>query len=140
MARPSKFSEEVLQEICHRMSQGEPLAVICRDDHMPGVTTVHDWKGHEEYGQRVSESIAHAREAGHDMIAWQTRLTARLQGESTNDVQRDKLIIETDLKLLSKWNSGRYGEKVDHTLAGPDGGPVRTSYTWLPPQLPPGRE
>jgi hypothetical protein len=45
-------------------------------------------------------------------------------GESTNDVQRDKLIIETDLKLLAKWNPKKYGDKVNVEATGKDGAPL----------------
>jgi hypothetical protein len=36
-------------------------------------------------------------------------------GDSSGDVQRDKLIVETDLKLLAKWNP-RYRDNhvVEH--------------------------
>ena len=59
-----------------------------------------------------------------------TRATARAKtaddgGDSSGDVQRDKLIIETDLKLLAKWDPKRYGDLLK--LAGSDGtGPVPT--------------
>jgi hypothetical protein len=42
-------------------------------------------------------------------------LTARGKGDSTGEVQRDKLIVETDLKLLAKWSPKRYGDKVTHS-------------------------
>jgi hypothetical protein len=68
MGRPSKYSDKVLQEICDRLSQGEPLAQICRDDHMPGVQTVYDWSNERE---PVSVAITRAREIGEDAIAAQ---------------------------------------------------------------------
>ena len=50
---------------------------------------------------------------GEETIAFNLRETARGRGESTHDVHRDKLIIETDLKLLAKWNPKRYGDKIE---------------------------
>jgi len=108
--RPSKKSPEICSEIVARLSTGEPMAVICRDDYMPGVTTVWQWAQDDK---EFAESIARARIDGHDAIAARLRETARGMGESTRDVQRDKLIIETDLKLLAKWDPKRYGERVD---------------------------
>lgn len=84
---------------------------------MPSRQTVHEWrKGNEEF----SLHFARAREDGYDSIAFGLRDTARGKGESTKDVQRDKLIIDTDLKLLSKWDPKRYGDKleIDATVKG----------------------
>ena len=39
-------------------------------------------------------------------------------GFSSGDVARDKLIIETDLKLLAKWHAKKYGDKLDLTSGG----------------------
>lgn len=128
VGRPSTFTEEIAQEICERMAEGEPLAVICRDDHMPDRSTVYDWqKGNEALSQR----IACAREDGFDAIAMRARLTIRGKteeegGESTSDVQRDKAIVDTDLKLLAKWDPKRYGDKVAHVGGGADDPPIQT--------------
>ncbi len=111
MGRPSKYTPELFAEICERLGKGEPLAQICRDDHMPDPATVWKWQQGDE---SVSQGIARARETGFDAIAANTRETARGLGESTADVQRDKLIIDTDLKLLAKWDPKRYGDRVTH--------------------------
>lgn len=120
--RPSTYNEEIGEEICSRLEKGEPLASICRDEHMPAYRTVFDWQkatGHKAF----SAAIACAREAGHDTIALRARLTIRGKteeegGESSGDVQRDKAIVDTDLKLLAKWDPRRYGDKV--ALVGGD--------------------
>jgi hypothetical protein len=44
--RPSSFSLDIAAEILVRLESGEPLQSICRDDHLPGVSTVYDWKAH----------------------------------------------------------------------------------------------
>lgn len=103
----SKYSEDVAQEICHRIAEGETLQQICRDINQPA-RTVYDWQDdHPEF----ATNIARARRFGHDEIAARARETARGRGDSTQDVQRDKLIIETDLKLLAKWDP-RYSDKI----------------------------
>lgn len=126
--RRSKYSDELLEEIAHRLSQGEPLEQICRDDHMPTSTAVRDWmdgKVKTVDANKVTFAIARAREAGEDAIACNARLVARgVEGHSSGDVQRDKLIIDTDLKLLAKWNPKRYGER--HIVQGDkDSDPVQ---------------
>jgi hypothetical protein len=126
--RPTKYTDKLASEIVERLSTGEPLAQICRDDHMPDRTTVYDWgKANQAFSQR----IARARDEGFDAIANRARLTARGKantdgGDSTGDVQRDKLIIETDLKLLAKWAPKQYGDKVALTGGSEGDPPIKT--------------
>ncbi|WP_337187570.1 transposase [Phenylobacterium sp.] len=115
--RPSLYSPELAQEICVRLADGEPLAEICRSDGMPHPSTVRRWASDNE---ALSLAIADAREDGEERITADIRKTARGEpGYSTGDVIRDKLIIDTDLKLLAKWNPKKYGDKTLHT--GADG-------------------
>lgn len=118
--RPSKFTPELADEICERLASGEPLAKICRDEHMPERVTVHEWrKGDEAFSLRY----AYARDDWHDSIAHRARQTARGLGDSKQDVSRDKLIIDTDMKLLACWDRERYGTQrteVDLTAKLPD--------------------
>lgn len=122
MGRTSTYTDSIADEICIRLSEGEPLAEICRDAHMPAVRTVSDWK---EANESFSANFARAREEGFDAIAARVRRTARGKkaeegGDSSGDVLRDKLIIDTDLKLLAKWDYKRYGDRInaDHTSNG----------------------
>jgi len=120
--RPSKFTQAILDELCERMSKGEPEAVICRDEHMPADRTVRDWK---LTMPDVAAAIARAREAGEDAIAADCLLIA---DDATGDyrlgekgllvdhdhIQRSKLRIETRLKLLAKWNPKKWGDRIQH--------------------------
>lgn len=128
--RPSKFTPEIAAEICARLSKGEPMAVICRDEGMPSVQTVSEWRGKDE---TFSGSIARAREEGFDALAAQC---LDIADETSNDtvtvgsdenareaantewIARSKLRIETRLKLLAKWDPKRYGERVHQEHSG----------------------
>ncbi len=81
----------------------------------------------------VKEAIARARDLGEDCIAIGCRLVARGQGESSGDVQRDKLIVDTDLKLLAKWNPKKYGDRIENRLAGPEGEALKIVVTGIRP-------
>lgn len=130
MHRKTIRTPEIIDEICERMSAGEPLAAICRSEHMPGLRTVYDWA---ERDADLSARIARAREEGEDAIAaecltiadnatndWMERNGQDAPGYSLNGehVQRSKLRIDTRLKLLAKWNPKKYGERLDHTSGG----------------------
>lgn len=123
--RPSTFKQSIVDAICVRLAKGEPLAAICREDAMPGVTTVWDW---QKARPEVSEALARAREAGEEWLAAEC---LGIADDGTNDymertgkdgqsyeafnsehVQRSKLRIDTRLKLLAVFNPGKYGDKV----------------------------
>lgn len=114
MSAPRKHDRKsVVTAICARLATGEPMTVICRAIGVP-VKTVNDWRLHDE---AIRGQFDSARDDGYDAIAHCTRATARGKkpeqgGDSTGDVQRDKLIIETDLKLLAKWDPRRYGDAL----------------------------
>lgn len=137
MGRRSTFDPEIAAEICERLRAGEPLAVICRDDHMPAVRTVSDWKAaHPDF----AADFACARDDGFDALAAQCMTIAddethdwvlTKKGEITNEVAigRARLQVETRLKLLAKWDPKRYGERRAVELTGADGGPVQIDST-----------
>lgn len=104
---------------------------------MPTDDTVHRWAREDE---AFSADIGRAREAGFDAIALRARQTIRGKtedegGESSGDVQRDKAIVDLDLKLLSKW-SKRYADKVDLNHGGEVGVRVVRKMYALPPAEP----
>lgn len=131
--RPSKYTPELAAEIARRLSEGEPLRQICRDEHMPHWTNMYEWMAQDP---ELSVRIARAREAGYDKMAeecleladtpkWGTK---QVESEDGITVTREdmlghrKLQIETRLKLLAKWNPKKYGERLTH--AGDADNPV----------------
>ena len=127
--RPSAFTPEIAESIIQGLSEGTPLTVICAGDGMPGIRTVYDWMDRDA---AFSADIARARESGFDAIADRLRETARERGDSTGDVARDKLIVDTDLKLLAKWDPKRYGDRIATEISGPGGGPIPSAAVMSP--------
>jgi transposase len=134
--RPTLRTDEVLDEICDRLSQGEPLRQICRDERMPSWQTFYRWKAEDE---SLSRRIAHAREAGFDAIAeecldiadetaFDTVSTEHGDRANTEWISRSKLRVDTRLKLLAKWDPKRYGDKMDLNHGGQDGNPVNMNW------------
>lgn len=132
MSRKDTYTQQIADEICERIAQGEPLRQICRDEHMPGWVTVYEWlKKYDDFAER----FARARDLGYDAIAEET---LDIADEGTNDwmeklgadgqpvgwqlngehVQRSKLRIETRLKLLAKWSPKKYGDKQQVEMSG----------------------
>lgn len=121
MGRQTIRTPDIDEAIISGLSEGTPLTVICRSLGI-GLSTVYDWRDSDD---EFAGNIARARDAGFDAIAMRLRETARGLGDSKQDVQRDKLIIETDLKLLAKWDK-RYAEKVVNEHGGIDGKPIQS--------------
>jgi hypothetical protein len=130
IGRPSKYTPELAAEICERLSNGEPLRQICRDDHMPSWVAVYQWMDRDE---ELSLAIAHAREAGQDAMA--ERAYAEMYDEperilsegggkiDPGYVQLVKARAEITLKMLAKWNPKRYGDRVQ--VAGDAENPLK---------------
>lgn len=134
MGRRSTFNAKDAAEIVERLSKGEPLTIICKDDWLPCDNTVRAWA---EADAVFAADIARAREAGFDAIALEclaiadhTANDTKIVGEGGTEqcnaewISRSKLRVETRLKLLAKWDPKRYGDKVQQEISGPNGGAV----------------
>ena len=127
--KSSTYTPEIADEICNRLSNGEPLRAICRDEHMPAWRTFYDWIAADE---EFSARITHARRLGFDAIAEEALEIANTpllgvreerSGDGYKVVKEDmlghrKLQIETRLKLLAKWHPQKYGDKQAVELSG----------------------
>jgi hypothetical protein len=130
IGRPSKYTPELAQEICQRLSEGEPLRQICRDDHMPAWQKIYEWMVKDA---ELSGAIARAREVGQDAMAERAYLEMYQEPErilsegggkiDPGHVQLVKARAEITLKLLAKWNPKRYGDRVE--LAGDKENPLQ---------------
>ena len=124
--RPSKYTPAIAEEIAQRLSMGEPLRKICRDEHMPEWRTVYDWLAKDE---DLSARVARAREVGHEAMAEETLVIADERPEinpiidsktgeviridlSSAYIQWQRNRIDTRLKLLACWNPSKYGTKL----------------------------
>lgn len=130
MGRKSTFTQAAADEICRRLSTGEPLAQICRDEGFPHDDTVRSWADSDP---NFAQAIARAREKGFDAIALEC---LHIADDSSGDVietdngprvnaefvARSRLRVDTRLKLLAKWDPKRYGERT--TLAGDPDAPL----------------
>ena len=132
--RPTKYSPEIVDFICQKLLEGIPLEEICRiNPDAPRSDTVMDWcsdtRRPSNVPPDVAQRIARAREAGYDAIANRMLLVAYGDpGASTGDIQRDKLVINTGLALLSKW-SNRYRDKM--VLEGSKENPIEVRFSSL---------
>lgn len=141
--------DKLVPEICERLAQGEPLAVICRDI---GISrrTVNQWR---EDDAEIRRQFDEARDLGYDAIAHDTLRIAdtpqlgviekiepvKQKNGRTKLVVTErriedmlghrKLQVDTRLKLLARWDPRRYGDRHQLEHTGLNGGPIQQIAT-----------
>lgn len=118
---PIANRQELIDEICDRLMSGEPMAQICRDGRMPTPEVIGGWAAADD---AIATALANAREHGHDAIAMDA---LDISDNLSGDVPRDKLRVDTRLKLLAVWNPKRYGASQQVKLADADGNKLDTA-------------
>ncbi len=126
--RPTIYNAKLASDLCKRLAVGESLVEICREDKMPGYSTVMEWlaKSYQSDDPRndFPEMYARAREAQAETYADQMVVLADddsrdvlydLDGHpvSANNVriQRNKLQVDTRKWIVSKLLR-RYSDRV----------------------------
>lgn len=123
IGRPSSYTQDIADQICERLSRGEPLARICDNDDMPGYSTVRQWEALKP------EFMALSARAKQDGTHWLADDCLRISDDCTLDPADKRIRIDTRLRLIGKWNSRVYGDKVVQEITGKDGGAIETKGT-----------
>lgn len=133
--RPTRHTEELATEICSRLSLGETLRAICKDEHVPPESTIRMWVVDDRNG--FATQYARARNVGLDCMADQILAvaedgsgddfdpkTGKINQES---YQRSRLRVDSMKWYLSKLAPKRYGDRLTNVHTGPEGGAIRLS-------------
>jgi hypothetical protein len=115
--RPSLYTEEIAAEICTRLSHGETLSKICKDDHLPSRTTVLKWVNEDpNYGNR----FARARDLQFEYWADNLADVGDAVRDKPEQVPAARLDSENKRWLLARLKPSLYSEKfqADITSAG----------------------
>jgi hypothetical protein len=115
----SIYTQKLGDTVCERVGRGEPLAAVCRELGI-GRQTVHDWRA---TNPQFNVQFARARDNGYDAIAEQVLeiadderkdwiLTKKGTLCDETAVSRARLMVESRLKLLAKWDPARYGDRL----------------------------
>jgi hypothetical protein len=129
MGRPTVYSPEIAAEICRRLSAGEYLRAICRDEHMPPESTVREWYVDDREG--FAAHYAKARDIALDIMADEILAIADtpLPAEETTEgpdgttikrgdaVRRSALMVDARKWYLCKLAPKKYGDRqhVEHS-------------------------
>jgi len=129
--KTGKYTPELAQEIFRRISMGEPLLKICRDETMPTRQAVYNWVGGDE---SLALQFARAREEGCDAMAEESLAImddeplavfdeAGNKRYDPGSISWNKGRAEHRLKLMACWNPKKYGTKV--ALGGDPANPLK---------------
>jgi hypothetical protein len=116
--RPSAYNDPLADEICLRLSEGESLRKICRDEHLPSRQTVLAWM-HEK--PVFLSKVSRARDGQAD---WLHDEMADLEEEVRNgslDPHAGRVIIWSKQWRASKLAPKKYGDRQQLEHSGPDG-------------------
>jgi hypothetical protein len=119
---PSSYTQEMADEICDRLGNGESLVQICHDDHLPNRSTVMRWMAEiPEFATRCARAREFQADYEHDDMQ---RIEARvLDGEIPADVAR--VVLSSKQWRASKLAPKKYGDKLQQEITGADGGALK---------------
>lgn len=124
VGRPSLYTLELVDDICHRIADGESLRQICALDGYPDRNTVLRWLG--DYPDFAAK-YARAREAQADVMDDKILTTADACTPDT--AAADRVKIAAYQWRASKLAPKVYGDKVTTEVTGKDGGAVAIEHT-----------
>lgn len=130
VGRPSTYTQDLADKICHELALGKSMRTVCKPDDMPDMSTVFRWiRTNEEF----CKQYARAKEESADALFEET---IDIADDSTNDymerqigettvtvvnqenIQRSRLRVDTRKWMMSKMKPKKYGEKMDVTSDG----------------------
>jgi hypothetical protein len=131
------YTMDLAAEVCRRISDGESLRQVCRDESMPSTSTVLKWarelpefsqqyaKAREDLLEHWAEEITDIADDGSNDWIKREHESGRLDlVPDSEHINRSRLRVDTRKWLLSKLAPKKYGERVAAELSGPDGKPI----------------
>lgn len=112
MGRPTTFSQQLVDRICKRISEGESLRTICKDNGMPALSSVLLWvtqQEHKDFSEQYERACNARAEHIFDGLL---EIADKKKGET---VSRSRLRVDTRKWYLSKVLPKKFGDKVDIT-------------------------
>ena len=128
----TRFTQEIFDEICVRIAEGESLRKICKDNKMPNLTSVWKWLNNNE---ELSKQYARAREEQAELYA--DEITEISDAEMPKDVfgkidaaavNQARLKIDARKWIASKLKPKRFG---DYTKIQAEVKDTSSTSSWL---------
>ena len=133
----TKFSQEVFDEICLRIAEGESLRKICKDEKMPNITTVWHWLNNNE---ALDKQYARAREEQAETLVDEIidisdeKKDDTYLDEEGNEVINQEVIARSRLRVdARKWVASKLKPKRfgDYTKIQAEVKDTSSTSSWL---------
>lgn len=119
--RPTKFTKKLATSICNQLTKGKSIRTIVQNSKMPSSSTIFRWLL-DEKRKDFWEQYNKARNIQAELMFEEL---VEIADDDINDVQRDRLRVDTRKWYLSKIVPKKYGDKMDITS---DGQPLSISF------------
>ena len=128
--RPTIFTQELGDIICEKISDGQSMRTICKDEDMPCVRTVYYWLrtneefliqytiAKEESADAMIEEMLDIADDGTNDYMTIKKGNYEYNVEDREVTNRSKLRVDTRKWIASKLKPKKYGEKLDLTSLG----------------------
>jgi hypothetical protein len=130
------YSYDLSEQICERLSNGETATAICQGKGMPTWGVLQGWiRDKPDFAKRYAKARGAGWEYWADnlidiadtpcpgvistLMEWGTQI------KTADMLDHRRLRIETRKWLLAKRKPQTFGEKIEQTHTGPDGGPLQ---------------
>lgn len=136
--RPVEYTEAIADEVCLRLTEGEPLVRICKSSHLPDVSTIYRWlirfplfcemytRAREEQADTNADEIIAIADEDPKFTEYKDKDGNVVDVKiDTAYVAYQKLRIESRKWTAAKLKPRKYGERI--AMEGVDGGaPIGT--------------
>ncbi len=136
--RPVEFTEAIADEVCLRLTEGEPLVRICKSSHLPDVSTIYRWlirfplfcemytRAREEQADTNADEIIAIADEDPKFVEYKDK------DGNVVDIKIDSAYVAYQKQRIEsrKWTAAKlkprkYGERI--AMEGVDGGaPIGT--------------
>lgn len=130
--RPTIFTQDLADDICERIIEGESLRSICKADNMPNCSTVFRWMvSNEQFCKQYEKAkVEQAEMLADEIIAIADEECTMIKhgdGDDEKEVEvvfdstaiaRNRLRVDARKWIASKLKPKKYGDKIDHEVKG----------------------
>lgn len=128
--RPEIWSQKLADAVCFEIAQGYSLRSVCKNESLPGMTTIFKWlreredfakqyaRATEERTEALAEDILDIADDGSNDFMTITKGDVSYEVENKEVTNRSRLRVDTRKWLMSKMKPKKYGDKLDLTSDG----------------------
>lgn len=128
--RPEIYTQELADKVCAALAVGESLRTVCKDEDMPGLTTVFKWiRTNEEFAKQYEKAKQESADAMGEELLYIAdnpiegeEITIKADGSKEirkgDMLGHRRLQVDSRKWLMAKMKPKKYGDKLDLTSDG----------------------